>query len=299
MNDPLPSWREGPVKKRLLDGLRTLMRDTPPSARIATFDSEGTLWCEQPNSVQAFFLQARWREMAALDPGLAQREPYRSAALADPRRVADLFGDVKGIATAVAAAYQGYTVQEFAASARHFLDTAAHPHFDTPFTQLTYRPMRELMDLLRGYGFTVFITAPVERDLIRVMADETFDVPAHQVIGSAATLEYVDDRLRHRNRVNHPLAEGPGKVVHIYERTGFPPAFAAGNADGDVEMLQAASLALLLRHDDAEREYAYHTNAEIAHAAAIEAGWLEVSMRNDFAEIFDPVRTDAVVATAR
>jgi phosphoserine phosphatase len=299
MNDPLPSWREGPVKKQLVDGLRTLVRDTPPSARIATFDNDGTLWCEQPNSVQAFFVQARWREMAALDPGLAQQEPYRSAALADPHHVADLFGDVKGMATAAAAAYQGYTVQEFAASARHFLDTAVHPHFDTPFTRLTYRPMRELMDLLRDNGFTVFVTAPVGRDLVRVVAAEVFDLPAHQVIGSALALEYVDDALRHRNRLNQPLAEGAWKVVHIYERTGHLPAFAAGNADGDVEMLQAASFALLLHHDDGQREYAYHTNAELARAIAPESGWLEASMRDDFAEVFDPEMVDAVVATAR
>jgi phosphoserine phosphatase len=299
MNDPLPSWREGPVKKRLLDGVRTLVRDTPPRARIASFDNDGTLWCEQPNYVQAFFLQARWREMAAFDPGLAQQEPYRSAARADPRHMSDLFGDVKRIARAVASAYRGYTVQEFAAAARHFLDTAVHPRFDAPFTKLIYRPMRELMDLLRDNGFTVFIVASAGRDLVRVVAEEVFDLPAHHVIGSAQALEYVGDSLRHRSSPNQPLDDGSWKVVHIYERTGYLPAFAAGNADGDVEMLQAARFAVLLRHDDQQREYAYHTYAGKARIFASEEGWLEVSMRDDFAEIFDLAEARAVVATAR
>jgi hypothetical protein len=299
MNDPLPSWREGPVKTRLLEGIRTLVRDTPPRARIATFDNDGTLWCEQPNYVQAFFLQARWREMAAYDPALAEHEPYRSAARADPRRVADLFGDVKRVATAVAAAYQGYTVEEFAASARHFLDTALHPRFGVPFTRLTYRPVRELMNLLRDNGFTPFITAPVGRDLIRVVADEVFDLPAHHVLGAAQALEYVGDTVRHRSSPSQPLDDGSWKVVHIYERTGYLPAFAAGNADGDVEMLQAARFGLLLHHDDPQREYAYRTNAERAQALAAGSGWVEVSMRDDFIDIFDAEMAHATVATSR
>lgn len=299
MNDPLPSWREGPTKKRLMDGLRTLVRDTAPRARIATFDTDGTLWCEQPNSVAASFLYARWREMAAVDPGLAEREPFRSAVVGDPHRASGPVRDVKGMATAVAAAYQGYTVDEFASSARHFLDSAIHPRFDTALTKLRYQPMLDLMNLLRDNGFSVFILACAGRDVVRVVAEEVFDLPAHHVIGSAQALEYVGDTLRHRNRLSHPLDDGSGKVVHIFERTGHLPAFAAGNADGDAEMLQAAGFALLLRHDDPEREYAYDTGTERAVAFAREAGWLEVSMREDFADVFDPKMECAAVATAR
>jgi hypothetical protein len=154
------------------------------------------------------------------------------------------------------------------------------------------------MDLLRDNGFTLFVSAPVGRDLVRVVADEVFDVPAHQVIGSAPALEYVDDTLRHRNRLSLPLDDGAWKVVHIYERTGHLPAFAAGNSDGDVEMLRAARFALLLEHDDPEREYAYQTDTEVARAYAHDEGWLRVSMRDDFAEVFDPALLDAAVATA-
>ncbi|HKS98178.1 MAG TPA: haloacid dehalogenase-like hydrolase [Rugosimonospora sp.] len=279
--------------------MRTLVRDTPPRARIAVFDNDGTLWCERPSSVQALFLQARWREMAAVDPALAQREPFRSAAHADTGPLPDLLGDVRRFAAAVAAAYQGYTVQEFAASARHFLATAVHPDFDAPFTRLVYRPMAELMDLLRDNGFAVFITASVGRDLARAVVEEAFELPAHQVIGSAAALEYVGQTLRHRNRPSQTLDERSSRVVHIYERTGHLPAFAAGNADGDVEMLQAAQFGLLLHHDDDQREYAYHAGAEQARAVAAEAGWLEVSMRDDFAEVFDLEPARAVVASAR
>jgi phosphoserine phosphatase len=297
MNDPLPSWRDGPVKKRLLEGLRTLVRDTPPRARIAALDSDGTVWCERPGRVESYFLQARWREMVAVEPDLAEREPYRSAVRADPH-LGDLCTGRRG-ATALAAAYRGYTVQEFAAAARHFLATATHPRFEVPFTHLIYRPMRELIDLLRENGFTVFLTASTGRDLVRAVSEEAFGLPAHQVLGSAPGLEYVDDTLRHRGGPSLPLDEGAWRVVHLFERTGHLPAFAAGNADGDAQMLAAATFGLLLRHDDAQREYAYDAQAQQVRALATDSGWLEVSMREDFAEIFDREVARATVATAR
>jgi phosphoserine phosphatase len=298
MHDPLPSWRDGPVKKQLLEGVRILVRDTPPRARIATFDNDGTLWCEQPAPVTAFLLLARWREMAAIDPSLVLHEPYRSATLADPRPFVELFRQRRHLASGLAATYQGYTVQEFAASARHFLGTARHPRFDAPFPRLTYPPMRELIQLLQDNGFTVFIVAGVGRDVVRVVAEEIHGVPAHQVLGAAPALEYVADTLRHRGRPSHPTDEGSSTVVQIYERTGHLPAFAAGNSDTDAEMLQAARFALLLHHDDAEREYAYHTDTEKAHAFAAEQGWLDVSMQRDFARIFTVEPARQPVATS-
>jgi hypothetical protein len=51
-------------------------------------------------------------------------------------------------------------------------------------------------------------------------------------------------------------------------------------------MLETAGLALLIRHDDARREFAYDAGAEQALAAAAERDWLVVSMKDDFAEMF-------------
>jgi hypothetical protein len=79
-------------------------------------------------------------------------------------------------------------------------------------------------------------------------------------------------------------------VVVIGHRhlAGLPPVLAAGNADGDIQMLQLAQFGILLHHDDAEREYAYDAGAEKALGAAADAGWVVVSMRHDFASVFDP-----------
>jgi hypothetical protein len=61
---------------------------------------------------------------------------------------------------------------------------------------------------------------------------------------------------------------------------------ACGNADVDLEMLTAASFALLVNHDDGDREYACTQAAEDAVAKAEALGWTVVSMKNDWAAIF-------------
>jgi len=84
------------------------------------------------------------------------------------------------------------------------------------------------------------------------------------------------------------LALGPGKPEHIFARTGRLPAFAAGNADVDIEMLETARFAILVNHDDDAREFAYTKAADKALARAKELGWTVVSMRDDWAEVFAP-----------
>ncbi len=50
----------------------------PPAERIATFDNDGTLWCEQPLQVQVFFLIDRVKQLAAKDPTMKERQPFKA-----------------------------------------------------------------------------------------------------------------------------------------------------------------------------------------------------------------------------
>jgi hypothetical protein len=63
----LVSWNEGAAKRAILDFVERVTHDGPdfvePSQRIATFDNDGTLWCEKPTFVQADFLLRRVREL--------------------------------------------------------------------------------------------------------------------------------------------------------------------------------------------------------------------------------------------
>ena len=92
--------------------------------------------------------------------------------------------------------------------------------------------------------------------------------------------------------------EGAAKVSNIQAQLGRRPILAAGNSGGDREMLEWATaadgptLALLVDHDDDEREFRYVSTAEtfaepepITDVAA-RLGWTVISMANDWATTF-------------
>jgi hypothetical protein len=83
------------------------------------------------------------------------------------------------------------------------------------------------------------------------------------------------------------LDDGPMKPVRLWSRIGRRPIFAAGNTNGDIEMLEfTRGLRLLVLHDDAEREFDYTAGAEKALEQAARDGWTVASMRNDWATVF-------------
>ena len=88
------------------------------------------------------------------------------------------------------------------------------------------------------------------------------------------------------------LDDGPQKPIRIWSRTGRRPVLAAGNSNGDIQMLEFSHhedrpvLRLLVLHDDAEREFDYTSGAEQALERADQSGWTVISMKNDWTTIF-------------
>src|SRR5262245_7306017 len=80
---PLPSWNAGAARSAILDFVARITKDggpdfVPRAERIATFDNDGTLWCEQPIQVQLFFLIDRVKELAVRDPSMRNRQPFKA-----------------------------------------------------------------------------------------------------------------------------------------------------------------------------------------------------------------------------
>jgi hypothetical protein len=132
-------------------------------------------------------------------------------------------------------------------------------------------------------------------DFMRSIAQEVFGIPPERVIGSASALEYTSDdtggTLTHKAKLGF-LDDGPQKPIQIWTRVGRRPLVAGGNSNGDLPMLDFTqhqdkpSLRLLVRHDDADREFAYTSGAEQAMKKANTSGWTVVSMKDDFATVF-------------
>ena len=287
----LGSWNEGAAKQAVVGFVEAVTDPqgpdfVTPGERIATFDNDGTLWCEKPLYVQADFVLRKWGAMAAADSTLRDQQPYRAVVEGDREWLASLLDHIPELVRGIGEAFGGITTDEFDREARAFFDTATHPTLGVPYTELTYRPMLELLAFLESSGFRVFICTGGGRDFVRVVGEELYGIPRDQVIGSSVPLELRDGELVRGTGVEQPVDDGPGKPVHIWARTGRFPVFAAGNADGDVAMLETARFGLLVRHDDHEREFAYDVGAEQALAEAKGRGWTVVSMKDDFAKVF-------------
>src|SRR6266568_4832655 len=81
--DPLPSWNDGPAKKTITEFVAKVTKEgsphfVPPNERIATFDNDGTLWCEKPMPIQLFFALDRVKELAPQHPEWKDKEPFAS-----------------------------------------------------------------------------------------------------------------------------------------------------------------------------------------------------------------------------
>jgi len=306
--DALASWRAGPTRDAVVAFVsRVCGGDGAPAVpveqRVAVFDNDGTLWCEKPMPIQLDFILRRLVGMADADPSLRERQPWKAAHERDhawfgAAMDAHYAGDDRRLtefAGGVLAAYDGMSVEEFETSADRFLRSAAHPTLGRPYLACTYRPMVELLGYLTAHGFTTYIVSGGGRDFVRPVSEELYGVPRERVIGSTVSLAYSADG--HGGSITHTpvpdyLDDGPEKPIRIWSRIGRRPLLAAGNSNGDSAMLDftqgadAPSLRLLIRHDDADREFAYTAGAEGALEQAGRAGWTVVSMTDDWVTVF-------------
>ena len=290
----LASWNEGKAKKDILDFVKRATTKGPDfvplTDRIATFDNDGTLWVEQPLPPQFDFVFRKWAEEIKADPSLAEQQPYEAIIARDPAFFAALgVQEPEVVATLLAAfarTWKGTTPEEFDAQVREWLTTVKQPKLGVPYIELVYKPMLELLDYLRAHEFRVFVVSGGGRDFMRVFAEDAWGVFKENVIGTAAEYSYADGKIVRGEHAVGGLNVRAGKPEHIFATTGRLPMFAGGNADVDIEMLEAATFSVLVNHDDGEREFAYTSGAEASLAKAKELGWTVVSMKNDWITVF-------------
>jgi phosphoglycolate phosphatase-like HAD superfamily hydrolase len=302
--DPLPSWNDGPAKSAIAEFVGRVTREggadfVPVEQRIATFDNDGTLWAEQPIYFQFAFAMDRIKALAPQHPEWKDTQPFKAVLEGDPKALAA--SGEKGLLEIMAATHAGMTTDEFSAVVADWIAIARHPRFDRPYTELVYQPMLELLAYLRENGFKTFIVSGGGVEFMRVFAERVYGIPPEQVVGSSgvvkletrpngepvlvkeAKVEFVDD--------------GPGKPVGINRFIGRRPIMAFGNSDGDLQILQWTTagdgprFGLIVHHTDAEREWASDRDSHIgklekALDAAGPAGWVVVSMKDDWNTIF-------------
>jgi len=304
ISDPLPSWNDGQVKRSITDFVsRVTTQGSPdfvaPELRIATFDNDGTLWCEQPVYFQFAFAMDRLKELAPKHPAWKKQQPFKAVLENDPKALAD--AGKKGLLQIIEVTHSGMTVEEFTKTVLDWTATARHPRFKRPYTQLIYQPMLELLTYLRANGFQTFIVSGGGIEFMRPWTEKIYGIPPQQVVGSSGVTKFEIKPDGSASLIKVPKIEfiddGPGKPVGINRFIGRYPIFAFGNSDGDLQMLQwtAAHPGLrfmgIVHHTDAEREYAYDRNSHIgkldkAWDEGVKRGWTIVDMKRDWNRIF-------------
>lgn len=301
--DPLPSWNDVASRNAIIDYVQAVSNDAaetfiPVAERVAVFDNDGTLWAEQPAYFQLAFAISRLVEMAAADPRLANDPDLARALSGDPKQLAEL--DQHALVNLVLTTHTGSSENEFRQTVQAWLDEARHPVSGQRFDEMIYQPMRELLDYLRANDFSVYIVSGGGREFIRAFAERVYGVPPENVVGTMLGAEFDYQKpsatIQRKPEITF-VNDGAGKPIGIQRAIGRRPVFAFGNSDGDQQMLQWASasphhsFAGIVRHTDAEREWAYDRDSSIGHLdraldQAIEDGWVVVDMQADWKQIF-------------
>jgi phosphoglycolate phosphatase-like HAD superfamily hydrolase len=295
----LASWTDGLTKSAIVDFVGRVTAEggqdfVAPEARIAVFDNDGTLWCEKPMYIQLDFLLRRFKEQAEADPSLRDQQPYKAAASGDLKWLGDAISkhyqgddtDLKPLMGAILKAHHEITVEEHACRVNAFFAEAKHPTLGRAYTSCGYAPMVELLRYLEANGFICYIVSGGGRDFMRPVTGALYGIPPERVVGSSVGLVYRDGHLYTTDQPEF-LDDGPIKPVRLWSRIGRRPILAAGNSNGDIEMLEfTRGLRLLVLHDDADREFDYVAGAERSLEQAARDAWTVVSMKNDWATVF-------------
>jgi len=142
---------------------------------------------------------------------------------------------------------------------------------------------------------------------VRMYADEVYGIPPEQVVGTASGTKYGYTKNGKPFLTKEPKLllndNNAGKPEGIYLMIGRRPYAAFGNSTGDRQMLEYTKagagerLAMLVLHDDAQREYAYGpalglpatrvgTFSQALYDQAKREGWVVISMKSDWKRIF-------------
>lgn len=299
----LPSWKDSLSKSaivKFVEQTNDKQADTyvPVEDRIAVFDNDGTLWSEKPYYFQLAFALDRVKEMASAHPEWKTEEPFKSVLEDDIKSV--LASGEEGLLKLILATHSGMTVEQYQQDVDQWLAVAKDERFNKAYTELTYQPMKEMLTYLQDNNFKTYIVSGGGVDFMRVWASEAYNIPTEQIIGSALKYNYsYNDGKPTVTKDSSILTidDKAGKVSNIQHIIGKKPILAVGNSDGDQAMMQWAtsqpnSMAMIVHHTDAEREWQYDRESHVGKLdkALDEANqrdeWVLIDMKSDWCQVY-------------
>jgi hypothetical protein len=256
-----------------------------------------------PDYVQLDFFVDALKAAVRADADVSATPEFAAVLSGDRVAVGEL--GLERIALALTSLFEGISPEEFTHRVRTFMRSATHPVSGRPLASNVYQPMIELIEELGRREVRIsLVTGGAPSSSARSARRSTASLRRPSSARSSTTTSARGHdgapRLLRSGRPVGLANEGTAKVSNIQSQLGRRPLTAAGNSGGDREMLEWAAagpgptLALLVDHDDAEREFAYVSTAEtVAEPEPITSvgarlAWTVVSMAADRETVFPP-----------
>ncbi|MBR3460067.1 MAG: DUF3089 domain-containing protein [Clostridia bacterium] len=307
--EALSLWNDGTgARDQLIDYVSAVTQEggsdfIPAEDRIAVFDMDGTLACE---TFYTYYDTMMFIEYCLYDhPERISDELKAVAASIQPGYVAD-----ETLARNFAKAYAGMTVEEFYDYVVEFGQKNTASFNNMRYIDGFYLPMVELVKYLYDNGFEIWVISGTERTTTRAIVANSpirdYVEPEH-VIGT-------DFEVKQRGHEDEPsnmdfkyengdelvLTGGfiqknlnGNKSIWIEQEIGQRPVLAFGNSGSDTSMMNYAidernpylAQAYMIVADDSEREWGTQ-DWGTKSADYFAKGFIPISMKNDFAQIY-------------
>lgn len=275
----------------------------PKEARIAVFDMDGTLTCE---TYYTYYDTMMFIEFCLKDHSERVSEELKKAA----REIKPGYTAGEALARNFAKAYAGMTVKELYDYCVEFGQKKTDSFKNMRYIDGFYLPMVEVVRYLYDNGFTIYVISGTERTTTRAIVANSpikdYVSPAH-VIGTEFEVkvkghENVSSNMDYKYVNGDELVFTGGfiqknlnanKTIWIEREIGQYPVLAFGNSGSDTSMMNYAldkrnpypSAAYMVVADDSVREWGTQ-DWEKKSKDYKEQGYVPISMKNDFKEIY-------------
>jgi FMN phosphatase YigB (HAD superfamily) len=280
----------------------------PVEDRIATFDMDGTFYCE---TAPLYFQETMFFYRVLEDKNYqAPKKIVKFAEKIKPKiynKTGITPAENKILVQQLTKAYEGMTSEEYRAYVRKFMETNETGLTNLKRGEAFYLPMVEVISYLSNNGFAVYIDSACGVDTTRELVAGVIPIQYDRIIASdfvyTSTKMGKDkpdghfyDRYKEKIVISGETLIDNGKtrkIFSILNHIGKKPVLAFGNSMGDSGMLEYTlqnnkyrSEAFYVLCDDTERELGNLERAKKDKATADKRGWNTISMRNDWKTIY-------------
>ena len=308
-------WNEdSPTKAKIIEFVEDVTDPNsanyiPPEDRIATFDMDGTFYCE---TAPIYFQEIMFIHRVLEDKNYTAPKKYIDLA----KKIKPKYYNREKLTPAedklhlegLTAVYAGMTDEEYRAYVRNFMNDNETGLTNLKRGEAFYLPMVEIMSYLTNNGFNVYIDSACGVSTTRELVGNIIPIRYDRILGSDFNYtstgikgkdnphDHFFDRHKEKIVISGKVLTDNAKTIKIFSilnHIGKKPVLAFGNSGGDSGMLEYTlqdnkyrSMSFFVICDDTTREFGNPKRAASDTALALKRGWNPISMRDEFKTIY-------------